>query len=78
MTNAFVNVIENKAHDFLWKLTKHAGTAAAGFASTLLAKKFGVQLTDTQVLEISVLVSGALGGLLNYIKRKWPLKFGWL
>jgi hypothetical protein len=78
MTNEFVNMIESKLHDFLWKLVKHAGTAAAGFASALLAKKLGVTLSDANVLEIAAVVSGILGGILNWVKRKWPLKFGWL
>jgi len=61
----------------IWKGVKHAGTAVAGFASTLLLKKAGVELSADHQLQIAVIVTGALGTGLKMLKDRFP-QLGWL
>lgn len=62
----------------VWKGVKHAGTAVAGFLSTVAMKKVGIELSPDHQLQIAVAVTGALGALLKLAKNKLPKQLGWL
>ncbi len=62
----------------IYKGIKHAGVVVASYASTLLMKHFGIQMSDAQQLEITTGVTAGLGAGLNLLKQKFPTQLSWL
>jgi len=75
---ALIDNIKSGVSRAIWKGVKHAGTAVAGFASTIVMKKDGIELSVDHQLQIAVAVTGALGALLKLAKDKLPKQLGWL
>ena len=75
---SIVEQVEVSISTALQKGIKAAGTALAGYASTLVMKKFGIQMSPEQQLYIATAVTGGLTALRNVLKTKYPAQLGWL
>jgi hypothetical protein len=75
---SIVDQVELSISQALQKGIKAAGTMVAGYASTILMKKLGMQLDASQQVAIAVAVTGALTSIRNILKQKFPAQLGWL
>ena len=78
MGSGILDSVEVSISQALQKGIKAAGTAAAAYGATLLAKHLGIQMTPEQELLVAGVVTGLLTSLRNLLKQKFPAQLGWL